>query len=130
MSHNTPFNYKFIQEEFIQDGQRYKVVLTPELYSEEEEELDFTGDYLGILISEGFGTYAFKLTENEETKWEMIALTTVNTQITEELQIDPNLIIDETGEIEALSRPPAGSFHSGIIDELDRIIQKSLNGAQ
>ena len=63
------FPYQFTVKDFSYNGNQYKVVLTPELYPEESE-LDFTGNYLGIIISSNKGTQSFELTQDPHTRWE------------------------------------------------------------
>lgn len=62
--------YKFATEAFIYEGEVYNLVVTPELYSEEDG-LDFTGSYVGILIHPLKGTIDFTMTPDRNTRWEI-----------------------------------------------------------
>lgn len=115
--------YDFIQKSFVYNDERYNVVLTPELYAEEDS-LDFTGNYTGILICENRGTYPFQLTPGEETKWEMIFLHPDSLNSGKQYLFSADL--DEE-EFPKASRIIIGLNDPGIIDELDRIINDDSN---
>jgi len=78
--------YKFIERHFSYNETDYKVVLTAELYPVDEG-LDFTGRYLGLLISSKKGTKSFELEPDEHLRW-----------ISEPKGMDPD-IIDELDKI-------------------------------
>jgi hypothetical protein len=69
MSHLNPI-YKFISEPFELGGEIYNVCMTPILHFEEDG-LDFSGDYIGILIHPQIGTIQFTLTPDDSTGWEV-----------------------------------------------------------
>lgn len=65
------FSINFTFRTFTYDGEIYKVVLTYEMGRwEEDEGLDFTGCFEGILISEKTGTLAFTLLPDAKKVWE------------------------------------------------------------
>ena len=66
-SSNMPF--EIVIREFEYNGDQYKVALAPELYPEDGD-LDFTGDYAGVLISSKKGTKSFELMVDAHTKWQ------------------------------------------------------------
>ena len=86
MPDNSRFPYYFTYREFEYNDTQYKISLTPELFPIDED-LDFTGNYLGLLISSEKGTLAFQLNADESTRWE-----------TEPKSMDPGLI-DEIDKI-------------------------------
>lgn len=61
--------HDFTVREFTYNGAQYKVVLTPELYADDGD-LDFTGNYLGLLISSKKGTKSFELMVDPHSKWQ------------------------------------------------------------
>ena len=63
--------FDFTLKEFAYNGVQYKVALTPELYTGDGD-LDFTGNYQGILISSKKGTIPFELNPNESARWESV----------------------------------------------------------
>ena len=70
---NAPreFSYNFTFKSFTYKGRQYKVVLTHELGSwEEDGGLEHTGCFEGILIDENTGTIAFTLLPDEKNGWE------------------------------------------------------------
>ena len=67
---SNQFLFQFTLKSFNYNGNQYKVVLTPELYSEESE-LAFTGNYLGIIISSNKGSRAFELTSDPHIRWKV-----------------------------------------------------------
>lgn len=70
---NAPadFAYNFSFKNFEYNGDQYKVVLTHELGTwEEDDGLEFTGCFEGILVSETTGTVAFQLMPDEKSGWE------------------------------------------------------------
>ena len=62
------FNYDFTLKLFTYNGVQYRLALTPELFNSEDY-LEFSGNYLGILISETKGTIAFSLEPDEHRRW-------------------------------------------------------------
>ena len=61
--------YDFTLREFTYNGAQYKVALTPELYPDDED-LDFTGNWLCLLISSKKGTKSFQLKVDPHLKWQ------------------------------------------------------------
>ena len=78
--------YKFTVKSFEYNGIEYTVAISPELYPDEDG-LDFTGNYIGILISSKKGTSNFELFPDAHTRW-----------ASEPKGIDPG-IIDELDKI-------------------------------
>ncbi|MES2429292.1 MAG: hypothetical protein V4556_00045 [Bacteroidota bacterium] len=65
---DTPhFPYYFTEKYFEYNGMPHRVVLTPELYPEDDG-LDFTGKYYGILIGNR-GTRAFEIVPDDFITW-------------------------------------------------------------
>jgi len=60
--------YQFTIREFNYNNVQYKVSLTPELYPEEGD-LEFTGRYLILVISEKKGTAFYELEPDHHSKW-------------------------------------------------------------
>ena len=71
MENANNFPYHFIVKSFNYNGNNYKVVLTPELYPDDDGP-DFTGNYIGILISSNKGTKPFELERDELMRWQSI----------------------------------------------------------
>lgn len=55
------FNYEFLVKKFECNGVQHNVALTPVLFRDEDNGLDFSGSIVGTLISESFGTRNFML---------------------------------------------------------------------
>lgn len=71
MPKKNVFPYDFTIREFKYNKATYKVALTPELFPDGPD-LDFTGNYLGILISSKRGTSTFELNKDHHLRWEPV----------------------------------------------------------
>jgi len=63
--------FEIILREFEYNGVQFKVALAPEVYPDEDG-LDFTGNYSGILISSKKGTKTFELLVDHHQKWQTV----------------------------------------------------------
>ncbi|GEO08740.1 hypothetical protein [Segetibacter aerophilus] len=147
MSNEAPFFHKFIQENFTYNDEHYSVVMSPEMYRDEEG-LDGTGNYVGILINPSYGTFPFKLIPRRPGKWELHALEVIEKELSEEIepdeeqaitdeipaeqmeraiaeesQLDPNLLVTEEGLIFE-----TGGQDPGIIKCFNDILEKYNKG--
>lgn len=91
MAEQKDFPYNFTLRSFTYNGLAYKVAITPELCSDEDD-LDFTGNYCVMMISELKGTMMFELSVDQHKRWE-----------SEPRGIDPG-IIDKLDQIIQESR--------------------------
>lgn len=71
MDNSATLPYDITIREFEYNGAQYKVALAPELYPDEDG-LDFTGNYSGMLISSKKGTKTFELLVDPQVKWQTV----------------------------------------------------------
>lgn len=110
--------YRFFQQTFTYNGQQYNVVLTPNLFPEEDG-LDLSGEYTGILISPIRGSIPFELTKEGE-QWRAILLSPYIIQDDK----DPFVYFEGT-DGDLLPVPKDNILEQGLLDEIVNIVMEN-----